>query len=90
VRSFADDCHDSFELGEHFIVREAHHAIATCCEPSIANLILPKARVEVVSRAVDLDDDLGSVAHEIDDVRAHRRLATKLQSINVARFDVSP
>src|SRR5712671_608194 len=90
ARLFANDGHDAFEIGKDILVREAQYVIAARCEPAIANLIVLNSRLEIMCFAVDLDHELRGMAGKIRDVRSHRDLPPKLQTVDVPCLDVTP
>jgi hypothetical protein len=66
-------CHAAFAVYQNFVVPEADHAVALSLDRS-SSLDIP---LMSVLSAVNLDNDLGAMTGEVDDVVAEGHLLTK-------------
>jgi hypothetical protein len=76
-RSQTDSDHNAFQILHHIIVGEPEHAVSAGCKPLITSAVVPKARLEIVALAVDLNDELAGMRDKVRDVTAHWALSAK-------------
>ena len=73
------DCGDhTFKIFQNLVVRETQHTIALALEPFVAHLIALNTFLEIVSGAIELDDQFGRMRTKIRNVRTEGRLPPKL------------
>ena len=74
LRCFRDREDDALEIFHHIVVGKSKYAISAGGEPLIAHLIIADALFEVVTLAINFDDELARMGNEVGDVVAHRTL----------------
>jgi hypothetical protein len=73
------DCsHNAFKVFENVIIRETQHTIALVLEPFVTHLIALDTLLEIVSGAVELNDQFDRMRTKIRNVRTEGRLPSKL------------
>ena len=65
-------------VAEHVVVPEAHDAVASKAQPSLARWTF-----RCVLAAIDFDDELGRGTKEIDDVTAERLLTAEAEPVEL-------
>jgi hypothetical protein len=66
---------DPIRLAQHIAVAITQHAVAFALQPVRARFLI--GGVDIVVRAVDLDDQVRRQAREVDDIAADRNLSAK-------------
>jgi len=90
LRRLKDSERDAFQILHHVIIGESKHAISAGCKPFIAAIVVANTLFELVTFAVDLDDELAGVRDEVGDVVAHRSLSTKSEESKPMSFQMTP
>src|SRR5262249_649979 len=85
-----DELPRTLEIPENLLIRNPQHQIAASLEPRVALQVVSLPLLEVVSFAVNLDDETRRVADEIRNVVTHRHLATKAETVEMMSLEVSP
>jgi hypothetical protein len=80
----------TLEIPEHLRIRNAQYEIAFPGEPGITSGVVFHPRLEIVSFAINFNDETRGVTNEIDDVDAHGDLATKAETVEVMGLEISP
>jgi len=64
-----DSEEDTFQIFHHIIVGESKDAISARYKPSVATIIVTNTFLEIVTFAVNLDDELAKMSYEVRDGR---------------------
>jgi hypothetical protein len=91
LRSRTDNCFQHrLAMAQNVGIPESKDAIALCVQPGLSHLIMVSFPIRGVLTAIKLDDESAFVAHEVDNVRADRNLATKTESIEAMGAELGP
>jgi hypothetical protein len=90
LRCLLDRQHDTFQIFHHIIIGKSKNAISARCKPSVAAIIVTNTLLEIMTLAINLDDELAGVRNEVRDVVTHRVLSTKSKPGESIRFQVPP
>ncbi len=90
LRGQTNSKNDTFKVLHHIIVAEAQYAISAGCKPLIASVVMAKTRFEVVTFAVDLNDQLAGMRDEVCDVVTHGALSAKSHSCKSMCLQTTP
>jgi hypothetical protein len=71
---------NAFEILQHIVVRESDDAISARCKPRVAPFVVAYPRSEVMTFAIDFDDEAARVRHEVNDICPYRLLPPKSQA----------
>jgi hypothetical protein len=88
--SLADDLHNAIQIREHLVVGEAKHRITLRLKPGITSLIAPLTGCEVMTLAIELDDQTRGVTNKIGDVTPNWDLPPETETTDAVGLDVTP
>ena len=90
LRRQSDGDHDAFQIFHHIVIGESEHAISARCKPFITSAVVAETGFEIMTLAVDLNDELAGMCDEINDITAHGALSAKSERRQPMRFQVAP
>jgi hypothetical protein len=90
LRNPTDGDHNVFKILDYVTIRESEHTISTRSKPFIAPAVATDAGFEVVTLAVDLNNNLAGARDEVRNVITHWTLSTKSESCKSMRFQMPP
>jgi hypothetical protein len=82
--------YNTFEVFQHIIVGKTEYTISARDKPSVTSFVMSHALNEIVTLAIDFDNELAGVRNEIGDVVTHRGLTTKSKRSKPMRFQMAP
>ena len=85
-----DSEEDTFQIFHYIIVGKSKDAISARYKPSVATIIVTNTFLEIVTFAVNLDDELARMSYEVRDVVTHRALPTKTEPGASIRLEIAP
>jgi hypothetical protein len=77
LRSPTNGQHDALQIIHHIVVGEPEHTISTRGKPCIAAIVVANTFFEIMTFAVELNDEFAGVRDKICNVVAHRALSAK-------------
>jgi hypothetical protein len=86
----SDGFNHPVQVFQDVVIPESEHGITLGFEPSVPSLVTSYARLEIVSFAVEFDDQTRRVTDKISDVPPHRHLPAKSQSVHMVRLEITP
>ena len=89
-RSLMNDLKHAFQGRQSVFVAKAKHQIFLRCEPRIATFVVHLARFEIMTFAINLDNETRRMTSKIRNKSSHRNLTTKAQSSEAMGFEISP
>ena len=69
--------HNTCKIFQHIVVGKTEDAISARGKPVITSLVVPRALNEIVTLAIDLDNEFARMRDKIRDIATHRSLAAK-------------
>jgi hypothetical protein len=82
--------YNALEILHDLIVGKPQHAISAGSKPLIASCIVTEAGLEIVTFAIDFDNELAGMRDEIGDVVTHRALSAKAEPGEPVCLQVTP
>jgi hypothetical protein len=76
----------AFQIFQNLFVAEAKHKIMLRGEPLVASLVTSLPAFEIVTAAIDFDDQARRMAYEIGNELTHWHLTPKSKSVDMVSF----
>jgi hypothetical protein len=91
LRSCKTNCgYKTFEVFQNIVVGKTEYTISARGKPPVTSFIMPHALYEIVTLAIDFDNELAGVRNEVRDVVTHRGLTAKSKRSKPVRFQMAP
>jgi hypothetical protein len=90
LRCLTDGEDNTLEVFQHIIIGKPKNAISARGKPSVAAIVVTNALLEIMTFAINLDNELAGMRSEVRDVVTHRALPTKSKPGESIRLQVTP